>query len=328
MVSEYDLQRVHQAMRTPRKRGMVLQEDGCSIDCPTVFYDGEAGCWGMFYARFDPGSSASSGYETWLAHSENLLDWQVQGRVLAQGSGGWDDRQADGGLALINPDWDGDHTPERYDGRYWMTYIGGALPGYEPDPLSIGVAYSETLSPVRPWQRPLTGPVLSPSDPDVRPFEAVTLYKSAVVRDPDERLGHPFLMYYNGKRQPFSIERIGLAVSDDMLHWRRCGDGHLLDQGIEDRWNISGDPQLIRWGDLWVMHFFVARDRTAYDTFACSRDLLNWTPWTGEPLVKPDQPYDMTFAHKPFVLKHDDVVYHFYCAVGDRGRGIALATSR
>jgi len=28
------------------------------------------------------------------------------------------------------------------------------------------------------------------------------------------------------------------------------------------------------------------------------------------------------------VVKHDGVVYHFYFAVGDRGRAIALATSK
>jgi hypothetical protein len=34
------------------------------------------------------------------------------------------------------------------------------------------------------------------------------------------------------------------------------------------------------------------------------------------------------YAHKPWLLKHDGVVYHFYCAVGNQGRVIALATSR
>jgi hypothetical protein len=28
------------------------------------------------------------------------------------------------------------------------------------------------------------------------------------------------------------------------------------------------------------------------------------------------------------VLKHDGVVYHFYCAVGTEGRAIGLATSK
>ncbi len=44
-------------------------------------------------------------------------------------------------------------------------------------------------------------------------------------------------------------------------------------------------------------------------------------------LIEPSEPYDATYAHKPWVIKHNGVVYHFYCAVGNKGRGIALATS-
>ena len=34
------------------------------------------------------------------------------------------------------------------------------------------------------------------------------------------------------------------------------------------------------------------------------------------------------FAHKSYVVKHNGVVYHFYCAVNNAGqRGIAVATS-
>jgi hypothetical protein len=33
-------------------------------------------------------------------------------------------------------------------------------------------------------------------------------------------------------------------------------------------------------------------------------------------------------THKPWVLKHNGVVYHYYCAVGKAGRVIGLATSR
>ena len=45
-------------------------------------------------------------------------------------------------------------------------------------------------------------------------------------------------------------------------------------------------------------------------------------------LIAPSEPWDKTFTHKPWLLKHDGVVYHFYCAVGDEGRVIALATSK
>ncbi|MEO7600325.1 MAG: glycosylase, partial [Opitutus sp.] len=68
----------------------------------------------------------------------------------------------------------------------------------------------------------------------------------------------------------------------------------------------------------------------AFDTFAVSRDLVTWTKWTGEDLIKPTERFDGLFAHKPWLIKHDGVVYHFYCAVRgkDQHRAIALATSK
>jgi hypothetical protein len=47
-------------------------------------------------------------------------------------------------------------------------------------------------------------------------------------------------------------------------------------------------------------------------------------------LIAPSEPWDTPFAHKPWLIKHDGVVYHFYCAVGgkEQHRAIALATSR
>ena len=44
--------------------------------------------------------------------------------------------------------------------------------------------------------------------------------------------------------------------------------------------------------------------------------------------IKSSELYDEKYAHKPFVLKYNGVVYHFYCAVDNRDhRGIAVATS-
>ena len=66
----------------------------------------------------------------------------------------------------------------------------------------------------------------------------------------------------------------------------------------------------------------------AFDTFAVSKDLVHWTKWTGTDLIAPSEPWDATYAHKPWCVKVDGVVYHFYCAVGNRGRAIALAMSK
>jgi hypothetical protein len=55
---------------------------------------------------------------------------------------------------------------------------------------------------------------------------------------------------------------------------------------------------------------------------------VHWTKWQGEKLVKSSEPYDQQYAHKPFILSHDGVVYHFYCAaVGARYLPAELAAS-
>jgi hypothetical protein len=42
------------------------------------------------------------GYETFLASSDDLLNWRKLCRILSFSQGGWDAWQADGGLALVD----------------------------------------------------------------------------------------------------------------------------------------------------------------------------------------------------------------------------------
>jgi predicted GH43/DUF377 family glycosyl hydrolase len=204
-----------------------------------------------------------------------------------------------------------------------MSYLGGQLSGYETDPLSIGMAWSENPSVAREWNK-LDKPVLTGSQADARDFEKLTLYKSNVIRDPEKRTGYPFIMYYNAKTE-HGYEVITMAVSKNMEDWIRYGMEPLIDNGS----GISGDPQITQIGDLYVMFYFGAFFRPgAFDTFAASYNLVNWRKWDGPDLISPSEPFDSTYAHKPWVIKHKHIVYHYYCAVGDQGRVIALATSR
>jgi predicted GH43/DUF377 family glycosyl hydrolase len=289
------------------------------VDCPNVFRHGEN--WYMLYVAIKD----KIGYETYLAESVDLVDWRPLGKILPFAESGWDRWQADGSLALVDYQWEGTHELQKFQGNYWMSYFGGAKQGYEPDPLSLGMAYTTTPTEPVAWTRLNENPVLTPLDDDARPFEKATLYKSHIVWDKSKTLGRQFVMFYNAKQQGPGIERIGMAVSDDMVHWQRYGDGPVIDNGR----GISGDPQIVRIGDLWVMFYFgLSWGPGAFDTFACSRDLVHWTQWKEPVLIRPSQPWDKTFAHKPWVLKHDGVVYHFYCSVGEGGRAIAVATSK
>jgi hypothetical protein len=224
----------------------------------------------------------------------------------------------------LDPTWGGSAELQQFDGKYWMSYFGGAKQGYETDPLSIGMAWTTEPHLPKPWHRLAENPVLTPDHPEARDFEKATLYKSHILWDKQQSLGAPFVMYYNAKQAGPWIERIGMATSHDMVHWQHYGTEPVIDNGK----GISGDPQIVRIGDLWVMFYFGAGWQPgAFDTFACSRDLVHWTKWTGPLLLQPSEPWDKTFAHKPWLIKHDGVVYHFYCAVAGADRTIALATS-
>ncbi|WP_245949235.1 glycoside hydrolase family protein [Echinicola strongylocentroti] len=121
-----------------------------------------------------------------------------------------------------------------------------------------------------------------------------------------------------------------MAVSDDMVNWERYGDAPL----INHHKGISGDAYIQQMGDLYVMFYFGAfwpdrENTTAFNRFAVSNNLVDWVDWEGEDLISPSEPYDNLFAHKSFVVKHNGVVYHYYCAVNKDGqRGIAVATSK
>ncbi|MHC4622529.1 MAG: glycoside hydrolase family protein [Planctomycetota bacterium] len=318
-VPEQKMKKVYEEIRTPYKYGVILKgEQEKAVDCPSVFRHGDK--WYMVYLIFD-----GKGYETGIAESGDLLNWKPMGKILAiKNEQTWDSRQVGGYIALQDHIWGGSCELQKFDGKYWLSYLAGALEGYETDPLAIGIAWTRTPTEPAEWNRIKQNPVLHPHDGDAREFEKKTLYKSNIIYDKDQTLGYPFVMFYNGKQRR-ALERIGMAVSQDMVRWKRFGDGPVID----NLKGISGDPQIAKIDDVWVMFYFGAHWKPkAFDTFACSYDLVHWTKWTGPHLIEPTEPWDLTYAHKPWMIKHEGVVYHFYCAVGDQGRVIALATSR
>lgn len=338
VVSPDVMQKVYETMATPYKYGCVLKHDSGFTDCCTIFRQGEV--WYMMYTAIDL-AEERPGYDTYLARSQDLLHWETLGKALRRDdSGSWDSRQKDGGIAFVDVEFGGSYVLKQVDGKYWCTYIGGSGVGYEPDPLCMGMAWAEDPTDPEGWTC-LPEPILRQDDPDARFFEDVTLFKSFALADETRSTGYPYVMFYNGKRKN-KRECIGMAVSQDGTTWERYGDKPAVTNQDDPRNVISGDPQIIRLGNLWVMHYFIGQTEsaftgeadesnhfTAFDTFACSYDLIHWTRWEGPPLVQPDCPLDDVFAHKPHVIFHNGVVYHFYCATNSKGeRFLALATSK
>ena len=244
--------------------------------------------------------------------------------------------QRGGFPALIDWTWDGSYGISKYKKSYWMTYIGGHGTGYEAvrEPLNIGMAWTNgDITQAHEWLS-ADKPLLCIDDKDVQWWEKLVQYKSTIYDDPQKTLGKRFVMFYNaGGINPdnnLKAERIGIALSNDLKKWKRYDGNPVFANEVGGI--ITGDAQIAKMGDLYVMFYFKAYDPSrkynAFNTFAVSRDLVNWQRWEGEDLIIPSKSYDEMFAHKSYVVKHDGVVYHFYCAVNnDQQRGIAVATS-
>jgi predicted GH43/DUF377 family glycosyl hydrolase len=330
-VSAAVMNAIYEQVKTPYKYGLVVvpENDSKKMDCPTVFRKNDT--WYMTYVIFD-----GRGYETWLSTSEDLLHWKQLGRLLSfSDTADWDNSQKAGYPSLQDYTWNGSYALQKYKGKYWMSYFGGRERGYEAGLLSLGMAYTKN-DPSKPkeWNR-LPKPILTSTDADVRWWENKKQFKSTVIWDKDKTTGYPFVMYYNANGDSAKnniktrwYERIGMAVSNDMIHWKRFEQEPVMHHPT----GITGDAVIQKIDSVWVMFYFGAfwqPRKDAFNRFACSYDLVHWTDWQGADLINSSEEYDNRFAHKSFVVRHKGVTYHFYCANNKKDqRGIAVATSK
>lgn len=325
-VSLEEMEKIYEKIKTPKKLGGVMKWENDFTDSPTVFKYGD-----KYYMMFIAISKDCniSGYETHIASSDNLVDWEYLGIIMKRNNDNhWDSKQCASYTAFYNIDFEKECELQKVNDKYYISYLAGNSDGYEPDPLYMGLAYTEDILDFDSIKR-FPEPILTPFDEDIRQFEEKTLYKSCLFIDPLKTTGYPYVNVYNAKDN-IAKERIFLAVSDDGENWERYGDRMIMDLSLDDPdVKISGDPQIILIDDIYVMFFFTFTEgKSAYNTFACSRDLKNWTIWKGKSLIQSEYEWENVHAHKTWFIRKNGVNYHFYCAINkDNERYIALAVS-
>lgn len=326
-VPEAVMREVYEDLKTPIKLGAVCKFDEVFTDSPSVYFDGKK--WHMIFLTISK-ECAASGYNTWVSESDDLVHWTSPIEVLSRNEENhWDSKQIAGYLGLADIDWNGKNIPSKMDDEYVVSYLGGNADGYEPAPLYMGISFTKDISNPAYYRR-ISKPVLSPDDEDCRAGEKRMLFRSFIFEDRDGITDYPYVMVYNAK-DPEMIERIFLAVSNDMVHWNRYGDDAVLDGTLTNKNNkIVADAQIIRKGNLYIMVYFVLNyGEKAYSTFACSYDLVHWTQWDGDPLIRPEYDWENEHAHKSWIVRHNGITYNYYCAVNSNNeRFIALAVSK
>ncbi len=297
-------------------------EDGLRFkmtDCPLVWRHG--GEWRMFYTGFD-----GKGYQTALATSDDLVHWKPKGLVMGYGEPGTFDHGGMAYTAALFESYDirGPRTLKKWDGKYWALY--SCYPkqgGYEIRPGAEGAAWSEDGE---TWRRAsATRPILSVEG--AADWEKDCIYAPWLL----EHDGH-FWNFYNAARG--SIEQMGIVTSTDMLHWSRYEGNPIVRNGGPESYDekFCSDGKVLRDGDHWIMFYFGVGKGGAHIMAAYSRDLWHWTK-DPEPLYKAGgnpSGLDKKYTHKISLAydKASDTYYMFYCAVGEKGRGIGLITSK
>lgn len=282
----------------------------------------------MLFIKIDK-QTQTSGYETHLAKSKDLLNWEYMCPILLRkDNGGWDSKQLAGYAAFVDNDFYGEYKLQQVNGNYYFAYLGGNLDGYETDPLFMGQGTFKEVDNPETYSRK-EKPILTPFDNDAREGETLTLYKACMFVDKAQTLGYPYVNVYNAKG-PNQKESIFLAVSNNGEKWMRYGDKAIIyDDSEKQNIRINGDPQILKIDDIYVMVYFILQDGKAFNTFACSYDLVHWTKWKGAPLIESEYEWENLYAHKPWIVVDKGVVYHYYCACNDKGeRFIAVATSK
>ena len=297
---------------TPYKYGKAIippKEDTFSsrgTDCPFLFRHN--GKFYMMYIGFD-----GIGYQTALCTSDDLIHWKEEGVILKRGCHKeWDKVGMAGVWILKDCDLYGTNELIKVDGKYWLFYHSYPNEGYEQGAAKVGLAYTDDEN-LLDWKF-VDEPIFCPEDGDS--WERGGLYKTSVVR-----YDNKYYMLYNAKNIVDGSwkEQTGLAVSRDMLHWERYENNPVLPV-MERTWRHTfvSDPCITYDSrkNQWVVFLFAFDNQHAREGIAIGKDLCNLEIYD-KPIIDVGKQgeIDSIHAHKPGIIYHDGMLWHFYCAV-------------
>jgi len=320
--------------------------DERSIDDPIVFHAN--GAFYMLYIGWD-----GIGYQTGLATSTDLLHWKRVALVAPRDSASKFTKYNIALSSILrNKQLRSNGEAIKINGRYLGAWNAYPSAGYEEGAAVIGLAWSDNLL---HWE--LTDPILYPQDG--APWEHGGLYRPDLMLDRGT-----YYLYYNAKTDtlPKSVgggwhEQTGVATSRDLKTWTRYAGNPVLRNGPRGSATypasnlihatqpptpdardsrFASNPFVVQNGADFAMFYFGFRYQQPGR--ACEMLALGADPYTfvkvPEILIDTGAPgsIDETYAHKPSVITHEGMLYHFYCAVSGKWpnetRGIAVARSR
>jgi beta-1,2-mannosidase len=146
-----------------------------------------------------------------------------------------------------------------------LTFVLAALPWSSAPVRPAGPEYQP---PFGPWTRLHGGePVLVPQGAG---FEAAGVFNPGVVRDGDR-----YVMLYRAQDAK-GTSRLGLATSDDGVHFARAEEPVLVPEAEYERQGGVEDPRLVKIGATFYLTYTAYDGKDAQLALASSSDLRRW----------------------------------------------------
>lgn len=280
-------------------------------ESPVVWFDQNTQHFGMVYTGYNKTASQGS---VGLAWSDDLIHWTKDGRspiLSASGINGAPDSSSVTGPYIYFE-----------DGTYFLFFIGCSKSGYEQGTKSLCMATSKDLV---NWTRYSVNPIIAPN---AQEWMSTAVYHPSIIKRDST-----YYLFFNACGK--SPEQIGYAVSQSLYGPWKVDDVNspILKTGEKGSWEdgFIGDPSVYQLNNKWYMSYYGYSSITqkAYDGLAWTTEdkfPLGWEKYSGNPVLLPGpEGYDSTFAHKPFIYLYNGKYYHYYTAVGNCGRRIALS---
>ena len=299
-----------------KKAGIILptgqkgEFDESMVESPDVFYEPTLGCLVMIYTAYkgaDETLEASHGY----AVSQDGVHWTKKGRFFTgSGMNGTPDSHGVTGPTMV-----------LHKGKYYLFYIGLTRSGYEGGTKSLCLAVADSFRDFLEGRARRLGAVMRPGGDG---------WHQGAIWHPDFLQKDGIWYCLINCTGVDGRERTGYATASRLEGPWTLSDKPLLDFIDEDtRGNqIAIDPSAVQYGPYVVMSYgtVLRKDYTAIDEW-CYTTMdefpMGWR-YGGVALYN-DQSYDSQYAHKPFLMKFQGRIFHYYTAVGGGKRQIGLA---
>jgi predicted GH43/DUF377 family glycosyl hydrolase len=183
----------------------------------------------------------------------------------------------------------------------------------------IGLAWSKDLI---HWEKDKRSPIFSPSGIEGTPDSASVTGPLIFFE------GDTYYLFYIGctnSGYEKGVKSLCMATSKDLITWKRNSVNPIIAPNDKE-W-----MSLYQFENKWYLSYYgySATTGKAYDGLAWTTEdkfPLGWEKYALNPVLSPGpELYDITYAHKPFIINYNGKHYHYYTAVGSGGRRIALA---